>query len=351
MSKLSKVINEDLECIIGRDLPWQDLEGKSILITGANGLIASCIIEVILYLNENKFKEKSSIYALARNKDKAVDKFARHLNNEKLKLIFQDVNDNLEINGNIDYIIHAASQASPKHYGKDPVGTLLPNVIGTYNLLQLAREKAVKCFLFISSGEIYGEVDRSLIPIKENTCGCVNVADVRSCYAESKRMGEVMCISWFYQFNVPIKIARLFHTYGPGMNFSDGRVFADFVSDIVNKKDIVMKSDGQAVRSFCYLADAISGIFTIIFKGVSGESYNIGNDKEVIRIIDLADRLAKLFPEFGLRVIEKETPNEMEYMKSKVTESYPDISKLRALGFEPKYSIDKGFRRTIESYL
>jgi len=248
-------------------------------------------------------------------------------------------------------ILHAASQASPKYFGTDPVGTLNANVLGTYNLLELAREKRSEEFLFFSTGEVYGEVDEARMPIREDGYGYVDPVNVRSCYAESKRMGETMCVAWSHQHGVPVKIVRPFHTYGPGMRLDDGRVFADFVANVVQGQDIVMKSDGSAIRAFCYVADATVGFFEVVRKGGNREAYNIGNDKGEASILELANVLANLFPDRPLKIIRKETLSGNQYLQSKINRACPDISKVRALGWEPRYSVEEGFRRTVRSFL
>jgi len=225
----------------------------------------------------------------------------------------------------------------------------LPNVLGTYNLLELARKKKVTGFLFFSSGEVYGEI-KGGAAIKESDSGIVPSLEVRSCYAEGKRMGEVMCISWFHQHGVPIKIVRPFHTYGPGMALDDGRVFADFVSDVVNNRDIIMKSDGSAIRAFCYLADATLGFLTVLLKGVSGEAYNVGNDVGKISILDLANLLVDLFPHKKIKVVKNVRNNSSQYIASKVTSNVPDITKIYDLQWNPVYSVKDGFVRTVSSF-
>lgn len=345
----NSIVEKDLDFIVNSNNGWNSLEGTNILISGANGFLPAYMVETILYLNETRFNDKTNIFALVRNKKNALKRFSNYHNIDELNFIVQDVCKPIDIDDEVHYIIHAASQASPKFYKKDPVGTLCPNVIGTYYLLEIAREKNVKSFLFFSSSEVYGEVEENKIPTKENHYGYVNPTDIRSSYAESKRMGETMCVSWFRQYDVPVKIVRPFHTYGPGMNLNDGRVFADFVSNIVKKEDIVMKSDGKAIRAFCYLADATAGFFTVLLKGKNGESYNMGNDKCEIKIIELAEKLVNLFPEYKLSVI-KEKRQDPDYLESEITRNCPDIFKIRSIGWEPHYSIEEGFKRTIKSF-
>lgn len=349
-NKRNSIVEQDLEFIINSPLNWEALEGKTVIITGANGFLPAYMVETILFLNETKFTLPARIIGLVRNIEKAKQRFRFYAERKDLELIQADVYEPFEYKSPINFIIHAASQASPKYYGIDPVGTLLPNTIGTNNLLQLALKNPVESFLFFSSGEVYGEVDADQIPTKETDYGFLDPTIVRSCYGESKRMGETMCVSYHHQFNVPVKIVRPFHTYGPGMQLDDGRVFADFVADIVNDKDIVMKSDGSAIRAFCYLADAILGFLTVLLKGENGEAYNVGNPMGESSIKGLAYTLIDLFPEKKLKVIETQKSTDNNYLKSNISRNCPDITKIKNLGWAPYYSVPEGFRRTIQSY-
>jgi len=346
----STLLEEDLQYITDSDIPWNDLEGKNILITGANGMLPSYIVETILFLNDRKLKDKAKVFAVVRNIEKSQYRFRRYLNRQDLVFVIQDIKYPLEIKEKIDYIIHAASNASPKYYGVDPVGTLIPNTIGTYNCLEFARKNNIKSLLFFSSGEVYGAVENNNKPINENSFGKSDPTIVRSCYSESKRMGETMCISWYKQYDLPTKIVRPFHTYGPNMQLDDGRVFADFVSDIIHKKNIQLKSNGDAKRTFCYLADATIAFFIVLLKGQSGEAYNVGgNEKFEMTILELANTLVKLFPEYNLKVIKTEH-SEIGYIKSEINRLIPDISKIQKLGWSPRISIQEGFQRTVRSF-
>jgi nucleoside-diphosphate-sugar epimerase len=164
-------------------------------------------------------------------------------------------------------------------------------------------------------------------------------------------MGENMCVSWWHQYGIPTKIVRPFHTYGPGLSLEDGRVYADFVADIVNNRDIIMKSDGSSRRAFCYLADAVQGFLTILLKGENGQAYNLGNPEGEISILDLAVKLVNLFPEKALKVVRKPVLDNQDYIPSQIPRNCPDISKLSRLGWQPTTSIEEGFKRTIRSFL
>jgi nucleoside-diphosphate-sugar epimerase len=346
----NKVIEEDLEFIVSTKLPWDKMEGANILITGANGFLPAYMIETILFLNDHRFKNKAKVFALARNKGRVLSRFSNYGKRKDLTYIIQDVCSPIKISKKMDFIIHAASQASPKYFGNDPVGTLSANVLGAYNLLEFVRSKKVRGFLFFSSGEVYGEVGGKQVPIKEDCYGYIDPTNVRSCYAESKRMVETMCISWFHQYGLPVKIVRPFHTYGPGMRLDDGRVFADFVADVVSGRNIKLNSDGSAIRAFCYLADATLGFFTVLLKGKNGQAYNVGNEEEEISIKDLAYLLADLFSAKKLQVRVNARSKKAGYIKSPIIRNSPDTHKLRNLGWLPHYSLTKGFKRTVESF-
>jgi UDP-glucuronate decarboxylase len=350
MSINNKIIQEDIDSIIKSKIDWIKFNNKTVLITGANGFLPAYMVEVLLYLNEFFDRFNVKVLALVRNKQKANVRFLHHLSNKNLEFIEQDVADNISISQDIHFIIHAASQASPKYFGIDPIGTIKANVYGTDNLLKIAVEKKVESFLYFSSGEVYGEVGIDIGPVSEIDYGYLNPTLVRSCYAESKRMGENICISYYHQFKVPVKIVRPFHTYGPKMTLDDGRVYADFVSDILNKRNIVMKSDGKAVRTFCYLTDATEGFFKILLKGSSGEAYNIANPNEEYSIINLAKKLSNLYKDYGVGLVEVETKNSNNYLKSTISKNSVNISKANALDWNPIIDIETGFTRTVESY-
>jgi len=347
MNMTDIILAEDFKNIINiKNFTWTKLKDKTILITGANGFIPSYFIDFLLFLNDKKLKNSMNIIGVVRNRKKAEIRFSKILGRTDFKIIVQDVSEPLDISGKVDYIIHAASQASSKYYKIDPVGTLAPNILGTYHLLQLARRKKVRGFLYVSSGEVYGQVDPSHIPTKEVDYGYIDPINIRSCYAESKRMGENLCTSFYHQYKIPARTVRPFHTYGPGIKLDDGRVFADFISDIVHDRDIIMKSEGNAIRTFCYISDAISGFLTVLLKGKNGEAYNVSNDKGDISIVDLAHLLVTLFPEKHLKVI-RQTRKDPRYLESPIDINKPDIAKLKKLGWVPKVSLEEGFRRTV----
>jgi nucleoside-diphosphate-sugar epimerase len=212
-----------------------------------------------------------------RSAEQAKSRFHHWLQDDGFSLLVQDVTQSLPHDLKPQLIIHAASPASPKFYRPDPVGTMLPNVVGTLNLLNLARQARTERFLFFSSAEVYGLFRDPPAAIDETSYGSLDPNDNRSCYAESKRMGEALCSAYALQYGVAATIVRPFHTYGPGMKLNDGRVFADFIRDVVTGQEITLKGDGKDRRSFCYLSDATEAFLHILLHGRPGQAYNVGN--------------------------------------------------------------------------
>ncbi len=344
------VVEEDLQTILKAPLPWDALYGQTVLVTGANGILASYVVETLLFLNESTRGKPVQVLALVRDKARAENRFAHYRGRNDLHLIVQDASHPIPEDVHADYIVHAASQASPKYYGADPVGTLLPNVVGTYHLLQLARRSSAKAFLFLSSGEVYGRIPVGQVAITESDYGPSDPTEVRACYGEGKRAGETLCVAYSHQYGVPTRIARLSHTYGPGMRLDDGRVFADFVADVVNRRPIVLKSAGTAQRPFCYVSDAVAGFLTVFFKGASGQAYNVANAGACASVRELAELLVQLFPERALSVEYSGGKTDPSYLPSKNLIGVPDCSKVHALGWEPTVGLAEGFRRTVRSY-
>lgn len=343
-----RIVQEDLSKITAAPLPWERLSGKTVLIAGANGFVPAYMLETILFLNDTA-KADIRVVALVRNREKAARRLGHLLNRPDLTTIVQDVRAPYTGPAAIHFVVHAASQASPKFYGTDPAGTFEANVTGTLRMLEIARNAQCEGFLFFSSGEVYGQVADPLKPVRETDYGYLDPINIRSCYAEGKRGGETLCACWHAQYKVPAKIVRLSHTYGPGMELDDGRVFADFVADVVARRDIVMKSDGSTRRPFCYLADATVAFFTVLLLGKSVEAYNVGSDIET-SVLDLAETLVGLFPERHCRVVGQERAPGDQYIPSPVVGGHFDLAKIRSLGWEPTTGIEEGLRRTVESY-
>jgi len=343
------MILEDLNQIKSSSIDWKKFENKTVLITGANGFLPAYMVETLLLLNKDILQNfPCKVIALVRNEKHTEERYKEYLDDRNFEIIIQDVVSEIKINKTIDYIIHAASPASPKYYNIDPVGVIMPNVLGTKNTLELAQENSVEGYLYFSSGEVYGQLNDGEV-VNEDKYGYLDPTTVRACYGESKRMGENLCVSYGHQYNLPVKIVRPFHTYGPGMKLDDGRVFADFVKNIVYNENIEMKSDGSATRAFCYLSDATIAFFKILLDGEKNSAYNMANSEEIISIKELALMLVSMFPEKKLKAVF--TEQNKDYLQSPVKGNSVDTAKLEKLGWKPKVSIKEGFKKTLRSYL
>ena len=329
----NKVIYDDMLNICESIVDYKKLFSKSFFITGSTGMIASYMVTYLIFLNE-KYDANIEIYAGARSAKKLFYRFGNYINKKYFHTVLANINQPIIIEDKLDYIIHAASLASPQYYENMPIEVALPNVIGTYHLLNMAKEHKVDKFLFFSSGDIYGKVASGIENIDEKTMGIMDPLDMHSCYGESKRMGETLCSCFSREYNVPVNIARIGHTYGPTMDFeNDPRVFASFIKSILNGEDIVMLSDGTTKRPFCYIADAVAAFLILLLKGEPGEAYNVCNTKEFLSIRDLADILVNLQPELNLKVIKKERTQDDVYLENKLNVANKPVEyKLNKLG-------------------
>ena len=329
--------------IIRKDLPWEKLCRKKILLTGAAGMLASYIAETILNL-----PFQLELYALVRNPEKARSRFSRYLSDPRLHLISADIsqNDFSDI-PKCNIVIHYGSIPRPDK--NIPVDVAEPNIAGTWNLLRYAR----KCpdfeqFLFCSSAGIYG---RKTSCAAENSPVLLEPLLVESCYLISKIAGENSCILFDSQYNIPCKILRYSHTYGPGVDLNnDSRSFASFLANILRGEDIILTSTGEQKRCFCYIADATEAFFRVLLMGERTNAYNIAAPDNNISILNLAQLLAGLVPEKKLQVKTCQKKNVGGFVPLD-TEFVPDTGKLKKLGFTPETSIEEGFRRTLRSYI
>lgn len=344
------IIRADLVSIASADLPWARLAGKSVMVTGGGGFLASYLVKSLLFASD-VHRLQLKVICVTRSMDGVKSRLAAYLSHPGLRLVKHDIAKPLPTAfPAAEFIIHSASQASPKYYGVDPVGTLMANTAGTMYLLNHAARNNATGFLFFSSGEVYGVPVNPELPVTERDYGYIDPIQVRSCYAESKRIGETMCAAWAQQHNVHASVVRPFHTYGPGMKLDDGRVFADFVADVLACRDIVLKSDGLAKRPFCYIADATKGFLTVLLKGATAEAYNVANPSAEISMHDLAHTLAGLLPERRVGVRFDIPADSNAYLKSPIVRSCPSIAKINALCWQPKVSVAEGFKRTIKSF-
>lgn len=349
----NKIIYEDMQEIESRFDSWDWLKNKTVLVTGAYGMLASYMVYFLIYLNEIHPDYHIHIILSGRSREKAEIRFGELLNQSDVCFVEFDLCESIALDCKIDYIIHAASLASPQYYKVMPVDVIKPNTLGTYYLLELARKHSCKGFLFFSSGDVYGETAQSKSVVNENDLGCVDSMSLRSCYGESKRLGETLCTAYAQQYGVPTKSVRICHTYGPTLDLkNDQRMFAEFVSNVVNGQDIIMKSDGSAVRSLCYLTDATDAFFRILKDGESGTAYNMCNNAARSSVKELAECLASMDASGKTKVISIKREDSSAYMESPVKIcTWFDTTRLENLGWRAKYDIRSGFQRTIRSFL
>lgn len=346
----NKIINDDMKFIISK-IEYNRFNNKTILITGATGMIASYFVYVFIYLNENIKDFNCKIICTIRSIDKAKNRFGDYYNKEYIKYYTNDINEKFDINEKIDFIIHTASIAQTEYFKTNPIDVIRPNVIATDNLLQLATINNVESFMFLSTCSIYGKVEGNT-EIKEDNLGVIDPLDTNSCYSESKRLGETLCKAYYIQKNIPVRIVRLGHTYGPTIDLdTDKRVFSEFVKNIVNNENIVLKSDGKNVRCFCYIADAIIMMFNVLLKGKIGEAYNVTNSEENLSIKELAEKLINRFSykNIKLEFVKRDINDNYQENKFVNIEKYSNDKAVK-LGYQPIINVEEGFEKTINSF-
>lgn len=345
----SKIIDEDMD-IIFSSCNFEELRNKSILLNGANGMIATYLVYFFIYLNEVK-NYNIQIYAGVRNIEKTKQKYGEFSKRDYFHILQIDsCRSDISLTEDVDYVIHAASLASPQYYGSNPVETMLPNIVGLNVLLKYSVEHKVKSFLFFSSGAVYGSMKDMKI-VSEDFSGDLSFLSPNSVYGESKRAGEALGNAYYREYNVPFKSVRLVHTYGPTMDIvHDKRAFSEFVSCILNKKDIVLRSEGVTKRFFCYITDAVTNLLIILLNGKNGESYNFANIYQGETIAGLANRLINLYPERNIHLI-KDIPSKTVLDLPPDDLTVFDISKMESLGCKFNISIDEGFKRVIDHFI
>ena len=341
----SEKYQRSVAAVAGQPIPWEKLEGKKFLITGASGLIGSFLADVLMYKNHMDHLE-CHVYAVCRNEERAKERFRDYLQEEEFSIIAQDINLPLtKLEGQkIDYILHMASNTHPVAYATDPVTTITSNIIGTKNLLDFALEHQAERFAFASSNEIYGENRGDTELFDEQYCGYIDCNTLRAGYPESKRCGEALCQAYRKQYGMNIVIPRFTRTYGPTMLKSDTKAISQFIRKGIAGENIVLKSQGTQYYSYTYVADAVSGVLTILLSGTDGEAYNIADERSDIMLRDLAGIIADIA---GKKVV-FELPDEVEKAGySKATKARLDATKLRSLGWQARYDIRTGLQETM----
>ena len=286
-AKENQFVVEDLKNVAAdKVISWDKLNNKSVLVTGATGLIGSLLVKALLYSADNNGAD-ITIGAFIRNKDKA-DKVLGNLKKDHPNLVYEigDLSDGLNLSRRYDYIIHAASATGSKDFIEKPVETILTTVESTKNFLKYAKENTIDSMVYISSMEVYGEIPHETV--KEEDFGLLNWMNLRSSYPQSKRLAETLCLSYCSEYGVPVKIVRPTLTFGPGVSKEDNRVFAQFARAVINKTDITLLTKGGTKRDYLYTADAVKGILTILLSGKNGEAYNLSNQDSYCTILEMA---------------------------------------------------------------
>ena len=337
------IIIEDLKRMSEAKLPWRELDGRNVLVTGATGMLASYVTWLLLYLHEHA-GINVSVVALCRNRQKAEQYFGSYVGKSYFRLLIQDVCNPIAYEGQVDYVFHLAGNASPHFINTDPVGIMKCNLQGTINVLELARQKRVSKVLFASTREVYGKNEDAEL-LNESAFGTLDPLDDRSCYPESKRAAESLLKSYYLQYGVNFNAIRIAHSYGPTMTLeNDGRVMADLMGDVVAGRNIVLKSSGEAIRAFLYVTDAVVGMFTVLFHGETAKAYNLSNETGPISIGDLAQLLAASRKDKNIQVVvsESEQKGYCAYRRTAL-----DTSAIEQLGWKPLVPLKEGVNRLI----
>lgn len=336
---------EDVRKVAEADLPWDQLDHKSVLLSGSTGLLGSFLVDVLMEKNTHGFN--CDVFALGRTQKKAEERFSKWWGDKHLHFLLCDVNrpfagENL---GMIDYVLHLASNTHPLQYATDPVGTIATNIIGLQNMLEFAVSHHASRFAFASSNEIYGENRGDVELFEEKYCGYIDSNTLRAGYPESKRCGEALCQAYRSQKGLDVVIPRFTRSYGPTMLLTDTKAISQFIRKGIAGEDIILKSAGTQYYSYTYVADAVCGLLTVILCGKSGEAYNIADESSDITLKELAKMIAD---HVGKKVV-FETPDAVEASGySKATKALLDGSKLKQIGWKPFYTIQEGILRTID---
>lgn len=326
---------------------WNMYRNCTIMVTGATGRLGRYILETLVDV-DLKYNLNLRVVGMARNHEKAVNVFGELLEFPNVSFLYQDVNIPIVYDGNMDYIFHTAGPAAPMDFNTSAVNVLWSHVNGTHNVLEFAVGHATKKVFYVSTVEVFGSWS-SDETIKETDMGPLQNLNVRACYPEAKRVCETMLASYKATYGLDFCGVRLCHTLGPGILLDDGRAFAEFINNTLKGNDIVLHSDGSAMRTYTYTPDAINAVFMIMERGESGFMYNVAANENLISIRDLANLIASFSPKKTTKVVFSEEVSKLPYLPFKL--AIMNTTKIRDLGWEPQADIEKTFRWTMESFL
>ena len=333
---------EDIKNVAILNLPWDNMRGRNLLVTGATGLIGSCLVEVLMARPERDY----IVFAMGRNAKRLEQLFDKYNKEDNFYMILGDVTLPLITDQPFHYIIHCASGAAPIEFAQHPVEVMKANLFGVANLMDYGIKHGLKRFLYVSSGEVYGEGDGR--EFTEDYSGYVDPMQPRSCYPSSKRAAETLCVTYGAEYGVDVVVVRPCHIYGPHFTENDNRVYSQFIRNVLRGENIVMKSTGEQFRSWCYVVDCVSALFHVLLKGENGEAYNVADDGSNISIRQLAEMIAKI----GQKKVIIDSPSITEIKGfNKVTRSVFSTQKIKSLGWKPqKGGMEVKMTKTIEYF-
>ena len=344
---MNSILKVDLQRIADSDISFNDFHNKTFLVTGATGLIGSMIIKALLFCNQQK-QLNISIIALVRDIKKAEKIFEDFLPNDVIKFVIGDLsNGEIEINIGINYIIHAASVTSSKYMIERPIETIKTSINGTDAILQLAKEKKSESVVYVSSMEMYGTFEKQNEIVTEDKIGLIDPLIVRSDYPESKRMCENLCVAYSSEYGIPVKIARLSQTFGAGVLPTESRVFSQFAHSVIERKDIVLHTEGLSEGNYTYLSETIEALLILLLKGTNGEAYNIANEACHMTIAEMAKMVSNEVAGKQINVL-FDIPKENIYGYAKDTHMKLSSEKMRSLGWSPKIGLKEAYIRMID---
>lgn len=329
---------EDVERAARVGLPWEMLEGRRVLVAGATGLIGGCLVDVLMAHGG------IVVVAMGRDWERARERFGEYWGRSEFVFVTQDVTRRLGYVDRVDYVVHCASGASPSAFVGRPVEVVRSNVDGVVNLVEYGMGHGMRRLLYVSSGEVYGDCGGGMI--EEGMSGYVDLERVRSCYPTGKRAGEVLCVAYGDEYGVDVVRVRPAHVYGPYYSAGDNRVYAQFIRNVLRGEDIVMKSAGGQVRSWCYVVDCVEGMLWALTKGEKGEAYNVADNREAVSIVGLAEMVAEIG---GVGVVRGEASEEESRGYNTVGRSVYVTDKLEGLGWRVEGGMRDKMRSTIEA--
>ena len=344
------VFEEDMKRLCALPV-MEELRGRTVLVTGATGLIGQTLVSALLRYGGDDPDAQIRVIACVRSEEKARRLFGA-ADRGNLDLMITDIQSMPEkkLSEPVDYVIHAASQTSSRAFVDQPVETIFTAVEGTRRALEFAKNNNVRCFIYLSTMEVYGAPSDDH-KIDETHGTNLDTMQPRSCYPESKRLCEILCASWQKEYNVPVRVLRLTQTFGPGVRYDDGRVFAEFARCAMEERDIVLKTAGATCRSYLYTADAAAAILTVMLRGCDGQAYNAANESTYCSILEMAQMVAAecASGKIGVRIEAGEDPSKLGYAPT--LHMNLDTTRLRSLGWKPSCGLAEAFRRMMSAML